>query len=131
LRVLPIPVLSTPGNRQPANGHRIGVEELKAQRNIAFSWSAVQGANAYIVTLYHETNGRRRRITGTAQPISRTSWTLDNLSLLDRGNFIWQVEAVNTAGGRIDQRGRPGENTFSIDIPRPVPMRTEEPSILD
>jgi hypothetical protein len=131
LQVLPIPVLPTPENRRPANGNRIGVEELKNQRNIVFSWSTVQGANGYIVTLYQETNGRRRRITGTDQPINRSSWTLDNLSVLDRGNFIWQVEAVNTAGGRIDQRGRPGENTFIIDIPRPEQVRTGEPSILE
>jgi hypothetical protein len=132
LRVLPIPILPVPGNRRPSNGHRIGKEELEAQRNITFSWSAVQGANAYIVTLYQETDGRRRKITGTDQPVSRTSWTLTNLSVLDRGSFIWQVEAVNTAGGRIDQRGRLGENTFSIDIPRPDQMvHSEEPSILE
>jgi hypothetical protein len=128
LRVLPIPVLPAPGNRRPADGTPFGNEELKAQR-IVFSWSPVQGANAYIVTLYQEINGKREKIDGTNQPVSRTSWTLDKLSLLDRGTFIWQVEAVNTAGGRIDQRGRPGENTFIIDIPPLVQVRTEEHSI--
>jgi hypothetical protein len=131
LQVLPIPVLPAPGNLQPANGNRIGVEQLKTQRNIAFSWSAVQGANGYIVTLYQETNGGRRRITGTEQPVNRANWTLDKLSVLDRGSFIWQVEAVNTAGGRIDQRGKLEENTFIIDIPRPEQVRTGEPSIVE
>jgi hypothetical protein len=131
LRVLPIPLLPAPQNLQPSNGYRIGAEELRTQRNIAFSWSAVRGANAYIVTLYQETNGRRRKITGTDQPVSRASWTLDKLSVLDRGTFIWQVEAVNTAGGSIDQRGRPGESTFIIDIPRPEQVRAEDPSILE
>jgi hypothetical protein len=131
LRVLSIPVLPAPQNLQPSNGYRIGAEELKTQRNIAFSWSAVRDANAYIVTLYQETNGKRQKITGTDRPVSRTSWTLDKLNVLDRGTFIWQVEAVNTAGGNIDQRGRPGESTFIIDIPRPEQVRTEEPSILE
>jgi hypothetical protein len=123
--------LPTPGNRRPANGQRIGVEELRTQRSIVFSWSAVQGANGYIVTLYKETNGRRQKITGTDQPITRTSWTLDNLALLDRGDFIWQVEAVYTSGGRITRRSNPGENTFMIDIPRPGQVRTERPSIME
>jgi hypothetical protein len=123
--------LPVPGNRRPANGQRIGVEELRTQRNIVFSWSAVQGANGYIVTLYQETNGKRQKITGTDQPIIRTSWTLDNLALLDRGNFIWQVEAVYTSGGRITRRSNPGENTFMIDIPRPGQVRSERPSILE
>ncbi|MDR0475391.1 MAG: hypothetical protein LBH43_17175 [Treponema sp.] len=131
LRVSPIPALPAPSNRQPASGRSIGAEELKAQRNISFSWSAVQGANAYIFTLYQETDGRRRKITGTESPVSRTSWVLNNLSILDRGRFIWQVEAVNTSGGRIDQRGRIGENSFIIDIPRPVQAQTEEPLILE
>jgi hypothetical protein len=131
LRVLPIPTLPAPENRRPLNGQRIGIEDLRLQRNIVFSWSAVQGANAYIVTLSQETDGRRRKITGTNQPVTRTSWTLDNLSVLDRGSFIWQVEAVNTAGGRIEQHGRPGENIFIIDIPRPDQVRSEEPSILE
>jgi hypothetical protein len=123
--------LPVPGNRRPANGQRIGVEELRTQRNIVFSWSAVQGANGYIVTLYQETNGRRQKITGTDQPITRTSWTLDNLTLLDRGNFVWQVEAVYTSGGRITRRSNPGENTFMIDIPRPGQVRSERPSIME
>jgi hypothetical protein len=123
--------LPTPGNRRPTNGQRIGVEELRTQRNIVFSWSAVQGANGYIVTIYQETNGRRQKITGTDQPISRTSWTLDNLTLLARGNFIWQVEAVYSSGGRITRRSNPGENTFMIDIPLPGQVRSERPSIME
>jgi hypothetical protein len=128
LRVLPTPPLPAPGNLRPAAEAQFGNEELEAQR-IDFSWSPVQGANAYIFPLYQETNGGRRRIPGTSQPVTRTSWTLDNRSLLDRGTFIWQVEAVNTVGGRIDQRGRPGENTFIIDIPPLVQVHTEGHSI--
>jgi hypothetical protein len=130
-QVLAIPTLPAPGNRRPANGQSIGIDDLREQRTIVFSWSAVQGANAYIFTLYQVTDGRRLRVTGTDQPVNRTSWTLDNLNMLDRGNFIWQVEAVNTAGGNIDQRGRQGENTFIIDIPRPKQVLTEEPLILE
>jgi hypothetical protein len=130
-QVLPIPILPAPENRRPVNGYRIGTEDLRTQRNISFTWSAVSGANGYIVTVFQETNDGRRRVAGTDQPITRTGWTLDNLSVLDRGTFVWQVEAVNTAGGRIDQRGRSGENSFIIDIPRPGQVRVEEPAIVE
>ena len=129
----PLP-LPPPGNRRPVNGYRIGIEELKAQKNIVFNWSRVAGANAYTITLYEQTaNGRRqiRRI-----PLgNRTTWTLDNIGLLGRGEFVWRVEASFVASdaarrnGLVERSGRPGENSFVIDIPRPE-VRMENPGVL-
>ncbi|MDR0320102.1 MAG: hypothetical protein LBI28_01230 [Treponema sp.] len=130
LRILAVPLLPAPGNLQPLAGHRIGLEELKAQANIAFSWSAVQGANAYIITIYEQTDSGRRQII-QRPPENRTSWTLDNLATVGRGTFVWQVEAVNrNSAGAIDQRGRMGESTFVIDIPRPGQIQAEDPGTL-
>jgi hypothetical protein len=130
LRVLAIPLLSAPGNLRPAGAYRIGIEELKTQSSIAFSWSAVQGANAYIFSLYAETDNGRRQII-QRPPENRTSWTLENISTLGRGTFVWQVEAVNRgASGAIEQRGRTGENTFILDIPRPGPVNVIDPGVL-
>jgi hypothetical protein len=127
LQVLPIPILPAPENRLPAMGAIIGIEELK-QGNIDFRWSAVWGANAYIFTLYEETGGGRRQITRIG-PENRTSWTTD-IKTLGRGNFVWQVEAVNTGQNNvIEQRGRTGENSFVIDIPRPGPVRIIEEGV--
>jgi hypothetical protein len=121
LRVLPIPLLPAPTNLLPAAGQRIGIEELK-KVNIDFSWSAAAGANAYIFTLYQENGSNRRQITQIG-PENRTSWTTD-VKALGRGNFVWQVEAVNVGRNNvIEQRGRPGQNSFVIDIPRPGPVR--------
>jgi hypothetical protein len=56
-------------------------------------------------------------------PENRTSWTTD-VKTLGRGNFVWQVEAVNIGQNNvIEQRGRVGENSFVVDIPRPGPVR--------
>ena len=130
LRVLPIPLLPAPGNRLPAAGSRIGIDELRTQRNIVFRWAAVPGANAYIFTLYEQTRSGRRQIISTS-PENRTSWTLENISELDRGTFVWQVEAVNRGRNNvIEQRGRIGENSFILDVPHPGPVRLEEPGIL-
>jgi hypothetical protein len=121
LRVLPIPLLSVPDNRLPAAGQHIGIEELK-KLNIDFKWSTVAGANAYIFTLYQETGNGRKQINQIG-PENRTSWTMD-VKTLGRGDFIWQVEAVNIGRNNvIEQRGRIGENSFVVDIPRPGPVR--------
>jgi hypothetical protein len=121
LRVMPIPTLPEAGNRHPSRGHRIGANELRelwAQGGLVFSWSAVDGANAYIFTLFQEENNRRRQIIRT-DPLNQTRWTLNDIALLDEGTFVWQVEAVNHRNGTIEQRGRIGENAFYVDVPVP------------
>jgi len=121
LRVLPISLLPAPSGLQPAEGYRIGIEELK-KITVNFKWAQVQGANAYIFTLYQETNGRRRQITQTG-PENRTSWTTD-IKTLGRGNFIWRVEAVNVGrNNTIEQHGNPAERRFVIDIPHAGPVK--------
>jgi hypothetical protein len=130
LRIMPIPLLPAPRNLQPAGGYRIGIDELKTQTNIAFTWATVQGANAYVFTLYGESaNGRQRIIT--RPPENLTRWTLENLTTLGQGTFVWQVEAVNRAPtGVIEQRGRIGEGTFTLDVPDPGTVYMKDPGIL-
>jgi len=121
LRVLSIPLLPAPSAREPAEGYLIDIEELK-KVNINFKWSAVQGANAYIFTLYQETGGERRQITQIG-PENRTSWTTD-VKTLGRGNFIWRIEAVNVGRNNvIEQHGNPAESRFIVDIPRAGPVK--------
>ena len=105
-------------------GKHIGIEELRIKRSIDFSWSAVPDANGYIIALYQETPAGRRQII-QEELGNTTSWTLDKLSLLDRGNITWQLEAViKNPSGVIEKRGDVGESSFVIDIPIP-----SEPSI--
>jgi hypothetical protein len=129
LRVLPIPLLPAPQNLRPPAGHRIGIEQLRESNGLSFSWSAVRGANAYILTVYEVTdNGRRQAVSRTQ---NGTAWTLDSLAALGRGTFSWRVEAVNrSSAGAVDQRGRIGEGSFVIDIPRPGIIEIEDPGIL-
>ena len=114
----PSTVLPEAKNLLPVTEKRFQFEDLRKTRRIDFSWSPVDGANAYIFTLYHKgNNGKLRRVVKT-EPFKKTNWTLDNLALLDRGTFVWQLEAVNiNSKGKIEQRGKIKENTFIIDIP--------------
>jgi hypothetical protein len=129
LRVLPIPLLPAPLNLRPSSGRRIGIEQLMESEAIVFSWSAVRGANAYVLTIYEGTGNGRRRIVSRTE--NGTAWTMDNLAALGRGSFSWQIEAVNRgSAGAVEQRGRIAEGSFVIDIPRPAKPDIEDPGIL-
>jgi hypothetical protein len=125
----PEPLLPVPANREPANNYRIGIEQIKTQRNIVFRWAAVQGANAYILTLYEQAGNGRRQINRVT--VTNPTWTLENIDVLGRGTFVWQLEAVSrNSGGTITRRGTTGENTFTVDIPLPRPVQMDDPGVL-
>ena len=131
LRITPVPLLSAPVNLQPARGQNITMRDLQARRNIGFSWQAVQGANAYIITILQQTAGGRRQIF-RSQPQTRTSYLFDDLRLLDKGTFIWQVEALNRrANGTIDQRGNIAESSFIMDIVLPGPILIDGSGVVE
>jgi len=120
----PTQPLSSPRNLQPARGTVFGLQDFRTQRTIPFSWTAVQGANAYIFTLYQQTPTGRRQIV--RQIINSAGYALTDLQLLDRGNFIWQVEAISAGRtGAIEQRSLAGESAFIIDFPASAPLHIE------
>ena len=126
-----IPYLDAPKNLQPARGRRYTTSELQVQRSLHFSWQAVNGANAYLLTIYRQSGNRRRQIF-KSQPLTRASFSLENLSILDNGTFVWQVEAIKRkAGGSIEQRGAASESTFIMDIVLPGRVKTEGMEIID
>ena len=130
-QVLPIPLLPPAQNLQPARGHRFTMGDLQIQRNIGFNWQAVRGANAYIFTLFQQTDGTRRQIYRT-QPIESTSHFLEDLRILDVGTFIWQVEALNRSPvGVIDQHGNIAESNFIMDILLPGAIRIEGTGVIN
>jgi hypothetical protein len=130
LQVLPVLLLPPPENVNPRARQRYGLAELRNLRNIVFEWRTVNGANAYIFTLYQQTETGRRQIAAT-DPVAQTRYVLDNLSVLENGTFIWQVEALHIgSNGDIEQHGRPAEYSFVLDFPRPEPVQVEDLGIL-
>jgi hypothetical protein len=114
-RVLPIPTLPAPGKQRPEDGYVIGATQLRDTRQIAFSWDRVAATNAYLFSLLDS-----RGETVHAESLKQTSYTLTDLTILDVGDFYWQVEAVNLDDyGEVIQHGTVMRNRFTIDIPLP------------
>jgi hypothetical protein len=116
--------------REPENGYVIDAGTLGESRTVVFNWNPVEGADAYRFTLFQETApGVRRPVISFEGP--GTSYTLEDLSLLDMGRFVWQVEALGRgAGGAVQRRGILGENRFTVDIPQPDAPRVRDTGIL-
>jgi len=130
IRVQPIPLLPTPGNRLPTSGFVLGPEELSKRDGIVFSWAKVEGANSYIVSILKDGFPRKQQILQT-DPIKESTYTFEDYSVFDdTGTFFWQVEAISYRDGIVEQRGTPGENKFVIDIPRPGRVITKKMGVL-
>lgn len=97
---------------------------------IEFNWDPVQSANAYIFTIYQQTPSGRVQIF-RSDPLRTTSYTLEDLDILDNGTFAWQVEAVRIGNNNaVERRGRVGESQFIIDVPVPGRIQVEDTGIL-
>ena len=111
----PIPLLPPPVPSSPSPNEIIGPAQLRQNRSILFSWKPVAGANRYIISLYAQ--GRSVPIF-TRDDIPTTSYTFEDLPLLDKGDFAWTVEARSyAADGEIEQRGGESPSAFAIKLP--------------
>jgi hypothetical protein len=120
-RVLPISPLPEAANRLPG-------AELRANRRIVFSWDAVAGATGYLFILENVAMGKTVIRRG---PMTETTLTLEDLTLLDLGTFTWRLEAVLAEpAGEIIQRGKTGENRFTVDFGLPGTPELRKPGIL-
>jgi hypothetical protein len=133
IRVLPIPPFPAAANRAPPEGSVIGPAELRRRRAVTFSWDAVPDAEGYMLTLFREAGGKTQEIL-RAGPLAGTSYTLEDLVLLDQGSFIWRLEAVadysSGKAGTIRRGGEAGANSFAIDFGLPSVPRARKPGIL-
>ncbi len=82
-----LPSLSRPTVTSPLSGEDV---DMTGRRNLVFDWQNVNGADFYDLALYVEGSGLPLlRETG----LSGTRYTLNNLRILDVGNFILAIQA--------------------------------------
>ena len=123
LNVLAIPQLPAPKSIQPLDQSIVDLEQLTRDRNITFLWDKVDGANAYIFSFFLD--GPTPVLIFTEPPQTELSYVFENLSILNDGNYLWQVEAVNSnINGDIDQRGSTVQHPFTIEIQRSSNIQT-------
>jgi hypothetical protein len=107
--------LGEPRSLEPATGSVFGPTELRGLKAIGFSWDGVKEAVRYVFSLYPRGEPDRpvRRLV-----IPGTSYLLDDLTVLDRGDFRWSVEAqgIDTEGKLIPAVGAAVAD-FRIDLP--------------
>lgn len=82
-----LPALTRPTVSSPVSGENI---DMTGRRNLVFNWQAVNGADFYDLALYVEGSGspllRETGVTGTR-------FALNNLRILDVGNFVFTIQA--------------------------------------
>ena len=124
--VLPVPLLPSPRIGQPKDRSVIDIEQLTRDKNITFSWEGVRGANAYIFSLYRGSSPPS--LIYSTKPEASLSCLFDNLILLNYGNYLWQVEAVNRDRNNvIDQRGIIEQHPFTINIQNTGRLQLQSP----
>jgi hypothetical protein len=134
IRILSLPLLQQAANRTPPDGAVINGETLKQNRKLTFSWEAVPDATGYFFTLWAGGNQEIFR----AGPQTATVFTLEDFSILDRGEFVWQIEAIMAEPGQdrqehreaILRRGEIGKNRFILEYTPPGTPNLYKPKFL-
>ncbi|MDR0301973.1 MAG: hypothetical protein LBI04_06650 [Treponema sp.] len=133
-RVLPIPLLPVPPNRLPAAMSVIGPEQIRKSRSVDFHWDKTEGANGYILTIFQnavQNSGASRKTVLQTPILTETGYLVEDIRLLGRGDFFWQVEALYVMDNDfIEQRGQLRENSFIVDIQPPAQIKTIDSGVL-
>lgn len=133
-----VPLPGRPEALRPS--HNAVIDAAYIQRNLSrdlasgffmFNWKAVPGANAYSFELYRAKPPERPAGDGTdgdagmvpliSVPLSPdTGYRLENLAVLENGDYIWRLTALSIApDGTVERRGETAEYRFTFSVPRP------------
>ncbi|MDR0587257.1 MAG: hypothetical protein LBG26_08465 [Treponema sp.] len=104
--------LSAPRNLRPAEGYTLTEEIILRDRRIIFSWEQIPGAAGYTFILYQNEGGANREILRRTA-LRTPSFTLTDLTVLDVGEFVWQVEAESSGAG---QRSEAATSRFRVNL---------------
>ncbi len=109
-------MLPAPAGLAPSPGSSFGPRELRGMKSIRFSWDAVPEATHYVFSLFKGTDARpliRREYAGNREH------TLPDLTVLDKGEYRWTVEALAKDGETIIiPCAKAAEAGFVIDLPQ-------------
>ncbi len=104
---------------EPLAGTVFGIEYLSQNDYIDFTWETVENAETYNFMIKNESGD----IIFDKNIEKATNIRFYELSLLDRGNFTWSVEAKRSLPEDIIQKGKRKETPFTIDLPQHIVPR--------
>jgi hypothetical protein len=111
----PPPPLPAPQLSSPEASTVFDVAYFRKNRSIALAWQPVAGATCYRLSV---SVPARKEPVLVKEKLAATSYTIDDLSVLDRGVIDWTVEARSyDDDGEIVQPGLETKSSFKIDIP--------------
>ena len=112
----------------PANRLVMDSLYLRKNRTIVFSWQAVEDATEYHFALYRKASGKSLVPVMSEHGLKGTSVRLKDLSLLDVGDFVWNVTAYRYAkDGYEEQHSRAATNEFRISFDEPDKIQAIKP----
>ena len=101
---------------------------FRRHRSIDFTWKEVPGATSYNFALYKIDSDGRQKLVYSKKNIKSCEQRLDDLSMLDVGDFEWTVTPFSYAkDGYLEQQGRAAGHRFKIDFASPTRVENVQP----
>lgn len=140
-RILPLPKLPAPDISRPVDGTVFDPDSMmmalasggdSALASLfTFSWFPVKNAEEYELKIYTASkDGNSLILTETLEGNANTTFSLEDQSVLDEGDFIWTVEAKRYFVENVIQGGEVKENSFEIELPSIPDFTPENPGVL-
>ncbi len=120
--------LEKPIPQNPQNSFVMNSDYLRKNRSITFEWKPVDEATEYNFILYKKERNGKLTPVYSENNIKTTKLRFKNLSMLDVGNFVWNVTAFSYAkDGFEERRSQSASAEFKIDISVPVQIKADSP----
>ncbi len=129
--VTQIPQLGEVSLISPVQNQLMDSNYLKNHRNIVFDWSDVAGASDYQFTLYQKRSDGSLKKIHESKNLRVSEFKLRDLSMLDIGDFEWNVTAYSHArDGFEEQKSKLASGNFRIEFALPGKVQTIDPGKL-
>lgn len=125
--ITPVTLLETPRLQAPAKGFVLDAAYLRKNRSLSFEWAEVEGATEYNFVIYRKEKNGRLVSVYSENKIKGNKVRFKKLTVLDVGDFEWNVTAYSIAkDGFEEQRSPVAQGSFSVKIETPKPITTEK-----
>ena len=125
--ITPVALLDTPKLQAPAKNFVLDSAYLRKNRSLSFEWAEVPGATEYNFVIYRKEKNGRLVSVYSENKIKGNKIRFKNLSVLDIGNFEWNVTAYSFAKDGYEERRSPvAQGSFSVKIETPKQITTEK-----